>query len=212
MKGLLRFFSQRDSCQLLSGTSGKHVEKYLHFRDFLVSNRNALRQLAEMEMLYYSGQSFTSADISYYHENLFGHVLNLVRSLNALADNRFTVLDLKAKDINSCVTTLLRPVINRETLAPIVPLQELLPSDTGSAGSKAVNLAVIGRQTDLLIPAGFVVTATGYDQFLKTNRIDQMVLDELAGISPGDSRLEEVSNRLTQITIPLRNRLAPVSG
>ena len=87
-------------------------------------------------------------------------------------------------------------MISRADLAPVVSLLELQPSDIGSAGSKAVHLATIGRQTDLLVPAGFVVTATGYDLFLKANRIDQMVLDELAGISPGDPKLEEVSNRL----------------
>lgn len=199
MKGLLRLFSQADSCVLLSASSGKHVEKFRHFRDFLVSNRDALRQLAEMEMLYYSRQSFTAADIGYQYETLFGHVLNLVRCLNALADNRFAELSLKAREINSCVTSILRPVITRTALAPVVSLLELQPSDIGSAGSKAVHLATIGRQTDLLVPAGFVVTATGYDLFLKANRIDQMVLDELAGISPGDSKLEEVSNRLIQL-------------
>jgi hypothetical protein len=73
---------------LLSASAGKHVEKFRHFRDFLNSNRDALRQLAEMEMLYYSGQSFTSADIGYHYENLFGQVLNLVRCLDALADTR----------------------------------------------------------------------------------------------------------------------------
>ncbi len=199
MKGLLRFFSQADSCLLLSATTGKHVEKFRHFRDFLVCNRDSLRQLAEMEMLYYSGQSFTLADIGYQYENLFGQVLNLVHCLNALADNRFAKLSLKASEINSHVTSILRPVIRRPELAPVVSLLELQPSDIGSAGSKAVHLATIGRQTDLLIPAGFVVTATGYDLFLKANRIDQMVLDELAGISPGDPRLEEVSNRLIHL-------------
>jgi pyruvate, water dikinase len=199
MKGLLRFFSQADSCVLLSASTGKHVEKFRHFRDFLNSNRDALRQLAEMEMLYYSGQSFTSADIGYHYENLFGQVLNLVRCLNALADNRFTVLSLKANEINSSITSILRPQISRSALAAVVSLLELQPSDIGSAGSKAVHLATICRQTDLLIPSGFVVTATGYDLFLRKNKIDQMVLDELAGISPGDSKLGEVSNRLQQL-------------
>jgi pyruvate, water dikinase len=199
MKGLLRLFSQTDSCVLLSASSGKHVEKFRHFRDFLVSNRDALRQLSEMEMLYYSGQSFTSADIVYQYENLSGHVLNLIRCLNALTDNRFTVLSLKAKEINFRVTSILRPLISRADLAPVISLLKLQPSDIDSAGCKAVHLATIGRQTKLLVPSGFVVTATGYDLFLKENRIDQMVLDELAGISPGDPKLEEVSNRLIQL-------------
>ncbi len=201
MKGLLRFFSQGDSCVPLSETTGKHVEKYRHFREFLTSNRNALRLLAEMEVLYYSGRSFTSADISYQYEILFAHVRDLVRSLNALTDDRFAALYLKAKEINSSVTSFLKPVITRDAIAPVVPLKEIFPSATGSVGGKAAHLATIGQQTDLTIPAGFVVTATGYDLFLQANRIDQMVLDELAGISPGDSRLEEVSARLTKLIL-----------
>ena len=42
-----------------------------------------------------------------------------------------------------------------------------------------------------------MVTATGYDLFLQANGLDQMVLDELAGLLPGDSRIDEVSDRLT---------------
>ena len=64
MKGLLRMFTQGDRCTLLAGASGKHVEKFGHFKEFLGGNRNGLRALAELEMLYYSGQSFTAADIA----------------------------------------------------------------------------------------------------------------------------------------------------
>ncbi len=201
MKGLLRLFTQGDSCVLLSETSGKHVEKYQHFREFLRNNRNALRQLAEMEMLYYSGQSFTAADIGYQYENLFAYVRDLVRSLNALADDRFVALNLKAAEVNASITSILKPVITREPLALVIPLKEISSAAAGSVGGKAANLAHIGKQTDLNIPTGFVVTATGYDLFLRANRIDQMVLDELAGISPGDSRLEEVSHRLTNLIL-----------
>jgi len=201
MKGLLRLFSQGDRCDLLSGTTGKHIERYRHFRDFLSSNRNSLRRLAEMEMLYYSGSAFTSADISYHYENLFGHVQNLVRSLNALADDRFSALYGQAREINSSVTSFLNPVITRVAMPSVVPLAEILPSALGSVGGKAAHLATIGKQTYLVIPAGFVVTATGYDLFLRENGIDQMVLDELAGISPGDFGLEEVSARLTRLIL-----------
>ena len=201
MKGLLKLFTQGESCVLLSGTSGKHVEKYQHFREFLGNNRNALRQLAEMEMLYYSGRSFTSADVGYHYENLFANVHDLIQSLNALADNRFVALNRKADEINASIALILKPVITREHMASVIPLHKIPPSASGSVGGKAANLAVIGKQTDLNIPPGFVVTATGYDLFLQANRIDQMVLDELAGISPGDSRLEEVSHRLINLIL-----------
>ena len=46
MKGLLRMFTQKDRCTPLAGASGRHVQKFGHFREFLVGNRNALRALA----------------------------------------------------------------------------------------------------------------------------------------------------------------------
>ena len=85
MKGLLRMFTQGDRCTLLAGASGKHVEKFGHFKEFLGGNRNALRALAELEMLYYSGQSFTAADIAFQYEQLFGQVRALVNALNNLS-------------------------------------------------------------------------------------------------------------------------------
>lgn len=201
MKGLLKLFTQGESCVLLSAASGKHVEKYQHFKEFLGCNRAALRQLAAMEMLYYSGQSFTSADVGYQYENLLANVHDLIHALNALADNRFSALNGKADAINTSITSILRPVITREAMAPVVALQEIRSFASGSVGGKAANLAVIGTQTNLKIPAGFVVTASGYDLFLQANRIDQMVVDELAGIAPGASNLEEVSRRLTNLIL-----------
>ncbi|MGD9661033.1 MAG: hypothetical protein AB7U63_07155, partial [Porticoccaceae bacterium] len=96
MKGLLRMFTQGDRCTLLAGASGKHVEKFGHFKEFLGGNRNALRALAELEMLYYSGQSFTSADIAFQYEQLFGQVRALVNALNNLSEHRYALLNQQA--------------------------------------------------------------------------------------------------------------------
>jgi pyruvate, water dikinase len=41
-------FTQRDQCTPLAGASGRHVQKFGHFREFLAGNRNALRSLAEL--------------------------------------------------------------------------------------------------------------------------------------------------------------------
>ena len=54
-------FTQGDRCTLLAGTSGKHVEKFGHFKEFLAGNRNALRALAELEMLGLLAAPHTSA-------------------------------------------------------------------------------------------------------------------------------------------------------
>ena len=85
MKGILRMFTQGDRCAPLADASGQHVVKFGHFKAFLAGNRNALRALAELETLYYSGQSFTLADIACTYEQLFGEVRSLVQALNDLS-------------------------------------------------------------------------------------------------------------------------------
>lgn len=201
MKGLLRMFTQRDRCTPLTGASGKHVKKFGHFREFLVGNRNALRSLAELEMLYYSGQSFTVADIAFQYEQLFGQVRGLINALNDLSERRYSPLDQQADAINVQIQKIFRPPVIRHDLLPVVSLADLPSAAIGDAGGKAVSLARIARDTGLLVPPGFVVTVGGYDRFLKANRLEQLVLDELAELSPGDFRLAEVSDRLVNLIL-----------
>ena len=201
MKGLLRMFTQGDQCTLLAGASGKHVEKFGHFKEFLAGNRNALRALAEMEMLYYGGQSFTAADIAFLYEQLFGQVRALVNALNNLAEHRYVLLNQQADAINSQVRRVLRPPVNRHDLPLVAALADLPATAAGEAGGKAANLARIAHDTDLLVPPGFVITAGGYDRFLKANHLDQLVLDEWAGLSPNDPQLAEVSERLVSLIL-----------
>ena len=201
MKGLLRMFTQGDRCSLLAGASGKHVEKFGHFKEFLAGNRNALRALAELEMLYYGGQSFTTADIAFQYEQLFGQVRTLVNALNNLSEQRYSLLNQQADAINAQVRMVLRPPVIRHNLPPVVALADLPATAAGDAGGKAANLARIAQETDLLVPPGFVVTAGGYDRFLKDNHLDQLVLDELAGLSPNDPQLAEVSERLVSLIL-----------
>lgn len=201
MKGLLRMFTQRDRCTLLAGASGKHTEKFRNFKEFLVGNRNALRALAELETLYYSGQFFTVADVAFQYEQLFGEVRGLVKALNNLSEQRYAQLNQQADAVNTRIRKIFRPSVIRHDLSPLVALADLPATAAGDAGSKAANLARIARETDLLVPPGFVVTTDGYDRFLKANHLDQLVLDELAGLSPGDPRMVEVSERLVSLIL-----------
>lgn len=201
MKGLLRMFTQGDRCTLLAGASGKHVEKFGYFKEFLAGNRNALRALAELEMLYYGGQSFTTADIAFQYEQLFGQVRTLVNALNNLSEQRYSLLNQQADVVNAKVRMVFRPPVNRQDLPLVVALADLPATAAGDAGGKAANLARIADKTDLLVPPGFVVTAGGYDRFLKANHLDQLVLDELAGLSPNAPQLAEVSERLVKLIL-----------
>ena len=118
-------FTQGDRCTLLAGTSGKHVEKFGHFKEFLAGNRNALRALAELEMLYYGGQSFTTADVAFHYEQLFGQVRALVNALNNLSEQRYAQLNQQADAVNALIRKIFRPSVIRHDLPPVVALADM---------------------------------------------------------------------------------------
>ena len=159
MKGILRMFTQGDRCAPLADASGQHVVKFGHFKAFLAGNRNALRALAELETLYYSGQSFTLADIACTYEQLFGEVRSLVQALNDLSEQRYATLNQQAAAINTHIRTVLRPPVIRHDLPPVVALEDLPAAAAADAGGKAANLARIARESALAVPPGFVVTS-----------------------------------------------------
>jgi pyruvate,water dikinase len=192
-------FTRGDRCTLLAEASGKHVEKFGHFKELLAGNRDALRALAGLEMLYYSGRPFTSADIAFQYEQLFSQVRMLVSALDRLSEHRYPALKQQADAITALVTAVLRPSTRQAPGPSVLSLTELFPAAAGSAGGKATKLATIANATGLAVPPGFVVTASGYDRFLKANRIDQLVIDELAELTPGDPLLAEVSDRLVNL-------------
>ena len=201
MKGLLRLFSPAGRCQPLTEAGGRHLEQYRHFRDFLLANRQALRQLATLEMFHYGNRTFTTADIAFHYETLTGEVHRLVRSLNQLADHRYGRLEEKLHEIGARIAPLLRTRVAASGVAPVLSLRAAADADELAVGGKAGHLATIAAGGALPIPAGFVVTATGYHQFLKANRLDQLVLDELATLAPNDARLYEVSAHLRELIL-----------
>lgn len=201
MKDLLRIFNPAGRCLPLAESGGRHLEHYRHFRDFLLANRQALRQLATLEMLHYGNRAFTTADIAFHYETLAGEVHRLVRSLNQLADHRFAQLEDKLRDIEARIAPLLRTRAATSEVAPVLSLRAAAEVDEQDVGGKAGHLATIAAGGTLPIPVGFVVTATGYHQFLRANGLDQLVLDELATLAPNDPRLYEVSARLGELIL-----------
>ena len=56
MKRVLELFGYEKACLPLKQLEGKHVEKYVHFRELLNHNHRALSLMAEMEDISYCGK------------------------------------------------------------------------------------------------------------------------------------------------------------
>jgi pyruvate,water dikinase len=195
-------FSSRNTCSLLSASDGEHLIKYQHFRTLLNHNQDALRSMAEMEQLYFSGRPFDAITVKRNYENLFEHVLGLANTLNALSAGRFQGLPDICRAIDADITAAVtsRPV--RTPGEMILPLERVSADMQGSAGAKAVNLALMKNVLKLPVPDGFIMTAGASERFLEAGTLLEPIREQLARMSPEDlAGLEAGSAAIRQMVI-----------
>ncbi len=66
-------------------------------------------------------------------------------------------------------------------------LREITKEDVPLVGGKAANLGELIQKTNVPVPSGFAITATGYWAFIKYNHLDEIIKEKLSQIkSPDD--------------------------
>lgn len=89
MKSLLNIFSKKEVCLLLTNLQGAHVEKYHAFMDFLNHNNNALKLIADMEQIFYSGTPFSLPFMKVKYRKLLESSNGVIASLHTPSGNYF---------------------------------------------------------------------------------------------------------------------------
>ncbi len=74
-----KLLSAMKSCQPLVNTKGQVLDKYKHFRAFLINNHDALSIMAEREQIYYSGGSFSMAAVKKDMASCWSQSANLLK-------------------------------------------------------------------------------------------------------------------------------------
>lgn len=98
-------------------------------------------------------------------------------------------------------------------IAPQIAWVETLDrGDVSAVGGKAANLGEL-VQAGIPVPPGFVVTVSAYQEFLKANRLDQLIKKELGGIRPDDTKALQfaamhVHEQLLSAPVPLASAQA----
>ncbi|KAF0182787.1 MAG: pyruvate water dikinase [Nitrospirae bacterium] len=195
-------FSFGKTCSPLSVSNGKHQVKYQHFRTLLNHNREALRLLAEMEQLYFSGRPFDAVAVKQHYERLYEHVLGLAKSLNTLSGGLFARLADICKGIDADISKEMefQPVSLSGDM--VLPLERVGHDMQRIAGAKAVNLAVMKNSLKLPVPDGFVITAEATTRFLEQSSLTGMIREQLARLSMEDiARLETGCAAIRQMVL-----------
>ncbi len=204
---LLNIFSQKQNSRLLSEADATLVERFEHFRGFLLANRNALNAIAELEQIYYGGTPTSKPQVLQCVKNIEASASDVIIKINALGKNRYSVLSERMHTIIANIesaTVDFLPVSH-----PLVlPLAMLRPGDEMFAGSKACNLGVLGSALSIPVPDGFAITADAFTRFIEVNGLRPILDQELAEVNLSDIvKAEAACARIREVMLQ-----APVPG
>jgi len=165
--------------------------------DFLKHNNNALKLIADMEQIFYSGRPFSLPFMSMKYKRLLESVTGVIASMEALSGQKFSSLNNRMHEMDRALAEELRPVYQYATHDIILNFEEVTPELTKMVGAKAGHLAFIKNTLGLPVPEGFAITASAFERFIAENNLSSQIEERLSGLSPDlTGNLESISDEL----------------
>jgi pyruvate, water dikinase len=148
--------------------------RYAQFRSLLTANNNALQAMAELEKMYYSGESYRMAFVRSKISAILVNVYKMVRNLLAMSDGKYKELEAIFERISNDLNEIVEKKYNYQQGPFIMPLDEVGKKDKDQAGEKMANLGEISSLPGILVPQGFVITASATRYFLTADHIAEI--------------------------------------
>lgn len=140
--------------------------RYGNFRGLLTANNNALQAMAELEKIYYSGDSYRMAIIRSKVTAILVNVYKMIRNLREMADGKYEELETIFERIGHDLEVILEQKPVRHEGPFILPLTEIGRGQRDQSGEKMANLGEVGSLPGFMVPPGFVITASATSHFL----------------------------------------------
>lgn len=149
-------------------------KRYASFRSLLTANNNALQAMAELEKIYYGGDSYRMAVVRSKLTTILVNVYKMIRNLLEMSEGRYkdleTIFERISNDIDAIVEH--KPVLRQGPF--ILGLDEVGRAVRDQVGEKMANLGEAGAIAGLAIPKGFVVTASATRHFLTDSHLAEI--------------------------------------
>ena len=146
-----------------------------HFKALLSANKRALEGMANLEEALKGerlfGMSFVRANCT----TVIANVYNMVRHLNLLSGDAHAELFDRVKDIQQNVADIISPKNDAIDGPLVLPLDQVGFAMTHEVGGKMASLGEARQRLGLVIPRGFVITASGFRRFLKANDLQEEI-------------------------------------
>ncbi len=148
--------------------------RYRSFRGLLTANNNALQTMAELEKVYYSGDSYRMATVRSKITTILVNVYKMIGSIQEMSAGRYkdleTIFETISRDLDAIIEKKLSPVQG----PLILPLSEVDRKVKSEAGEKMANLGEVSHLSGCLVPQGFVVSASATRHFLGAEHIGEI--------------------------------------
>ncbi len=169
----------RDLIERLRGTPGEARDpeaargvfqtRYHALRLLLAANTKALELMAAMERAAGSGSTIGMPFVRSHSTAIGVSVYQMVRHLDTLAPEKYTLLFERLSDIQGRIDLELATSQSPSDTPLVLPLAEIDQHHIDVAGAKMANLGEVANVLGLSVPNGFVVTARAYERLIAAN-------------------------------------------
>lgn len=150
------------------------TKRYALFRSLLTANNNALQAMAELEKMYYSGESYRMAFVRSKISAILVNVYKMVRNILEMSDGKYRELEEIFERISHDLEEIVEKKYNYQQGPFILPLDEVKKNNKDQAGEKMTNLGEISSLPGIFVPQGFVITASATRHFLTADHITEI--------------------------------------
>jgi pyruvate,water dikinase len=177
-------------------------EKYEAFKLLLENDKCAHEVMAELEEIYHNQIKVDFKFIEAKYEQFSACVLQIIDNLHKMCPTRYQGLKDYFKKFDSYVRFMLAPPAYDFAPPFTYSLAEIPAEGLKLSGGKAFNLATIGRELQMPIPAGFVITTNAFYYFIEFNNLRNLIDARLAELDINSTAsLDAVSQELMEAFI-----------
>lgn len=164
-----RWFSRSGSVEAYDAQALRidFKERYHHFKLLLSANNKALATMADMEEALKGTWPFGMSFVRSRCTAVSTSVFQIARNLNELASGKYGVLLDRFKEIQQAINPHIQPARLTREGPLVIPFEEVDKTLADRVGSKMANLGEVRKHVPVMIPRGFAVTASAYENFMK---------------------------------------------
>ncbi len=182
-------------------------EKYEAFKALLRHDKRAHELMAELEEIHHDRIKVDFRVIEDKYAEFARSVSGMVEMLSVMRPSQYLSLRDYFKKFDFYIKFMLAPP-DYDFAPPFsMGLKDISEKDKDVVGGKAYNLSAIGRDLDIAVPRGFVVTTNAFYYFIEYNNLRRLIDDRLKGLdisssSSIDSVSKELSEAITSARMP----------